>query len=150
MLSGIIITLIVVVAAATGSMFKPGEWYFSLNKPSWTPPNWVFPVVWTLLYCMIAVAGWLVWELGATFSIIIWGFQLITNGMWSYIFFGMKKMRVALINIVFLIVLVVAFVFVTYPVSQLAAILFLPYLCWLGVAMLLNLRVIQLNPLQVK
>jgi len=65
MLSGIIIAGLVLAAAATGGIFKPGEWYDGLNKPWWTPPGWAFPVVWTILYCMIAYAGWLpvVWTI---------------------------------------------------------------------------------------
>lgn len=149
MLSGIVIAGLVFAAAATGGVFKPGEWYDGLNKPSWTPPGWAFPVVWTILYCMIAYAGWLVWELGATVSIIIWGAQLLVNGLWSYFFFGSKDMRKALVDVVLLWALIVAFIITTYPVSQVAALLFLPYLLWVSTAALLNLRMIQLNPAEV-
>lgn len=149
MLSGIIIAGLVCVAAATGGIFKPGEWYQGLNKPSWTPPGWAFPVVWTILYCMIAYAGWLVWGLGATLSIVFWGLQLLVNGLWSYFFFGAKDMRKALVDVVLLWALIVAFIIVTFSVSQLAALLFLPYLLWVSTAAFLNLRMIQLNPDEV-
>ena len=145
MLSGISIAILVFVTAATGAIFKPGEWYLSLNKPSWTPPNWAFPVVWTILYCMIAFAGWLVWEEGAILSIVVWGAQLIINGLWSYIFFGLKRMYLGLIDISLLIFIVVLFIVVTYPISKIAALLFLPYLVWICIAVLLNWRIIQLN-----
>lgn len=54
--------LLIVAVAGSGAMFKPGIWYESLAKPDWTPPNWLFPVAWTLLYLMIAIAGWMVWQ----------------------------------------------------------------------------------------
>jgi len=146
MLSGIVIAGLVFAAAATGGMFKPGEWYQSLNKPSWTPAAWVFPVVWTILYCMIAYAGWLAWKANATLAIVIWGMQLILNGLWSYLFFGLKNMRAAMVDIVFLWGLIAGFIFVSYPASNMAALFFLPYLAWVSVATLLNLRMIQLNP----
>jgi hypothetical protein len=60
--------LLVVLVASTGAMFKPGGWYEALVKPVWTPPNWLFPVAWTLLYLMIALAGWQVWRAGVACS----------------------------------------------------------------------------------
>lgn len=146
MLSGIIIAGLVLAAAATGSIFKPGEWYDGLNKPWWTPPGWAFPVVWTILYCMIAYAGWLVWGVSATLSIVLWGAQLVINGLWSYFFFGAKDMRKALVDVVLLWALIAAFIIVTYSISQLAALLFMPYLLWVSIAAFLNFRMIQLNP----
>ncbi|MEL6446278.1 MAG: TspO/MBR family protein, partial [Bacteroidota bacterium] len=53
---------VVAVVAATGSRFEPGTWYTALDKPAWTPPNWLFPVAWSVLYLLIAVSGWLVWR----------------------------------------------------------------------------------------
>jgi tryptophan-rich sensory protein len=149
MLSGFVIAGLVLAAAATGGFFKPGEWYDSLNKPVWTPPSWAFPVVWTVLYCMIGYAGWLVWGLGATFAFVIWVSQLLVNGLWSYLFFGAKNMKAGMVDVVLLWAFIAAFIIVTYPVSQLAALLFLPYLLWVSIAALLNLRMIQLNPSEV-
>lgn len=149
MLSGIVIAVLVFATAASGGIFKPGEWYDGLNKPWWTPPGWAFPVVWTILYCMIAYAGWLIWEIGATLSIVLWGAQLLVNALWSYFFFGAKDMRMALVDVVLLWGLIAAFIIVTYPVSQLAGLLFVPYLLWVSTAAFLNLRMIQLNPDEV-
>ena len=61
-MSAIIIAILVLATASTGAIFKPGEWYQELRRPSWTPPNWAFPLVWSILYIAIGVAGWLVWE----------------------------------------------------------------------------------------
>ncbi len=75
--------LLVVAVASTGAMFKPGAWYEALAKPLWTPPNWLFPVAWTILYLMIAVAGWLVWReaglAGAGPALTLYFLQLILN-----------------------------------------------------------------------
>lgn len=145
MLSGIIIAGLVFAAAATGSTFKPGEWYAGLNKPSWTPPNWAFPVVWAVLYCMIAYSGWLIWGVGAVIPIILWGLQLILNALWSYFFFGLKNMKLALIDVSFLVITTIIYIVFAYPASELAAYLFIPYVIWVFTAAMLNLRVIQLN-----
>lgn len=74
----------VFLTACTGAIFKPGAWYDALEKPSWTPPDWAFPVVWSILYLFIAVAGWLVWqEAGWSVPIGLWAAQLVLNGAWS-------------------------------------------------------------------
>lgn len=149
MYSGIIIAGLVFAAAATGGFFKPGAWYDGLNKPSWTPPSWAFPVVWTILYCMIAYSGWLVWNLSAMLAFGIWVLQLVVNGFWSYFFFGAKNMKAGLVDVLLLWALVAAYILITYPISQLASLLFVPYLIWVSTAAFLNLCMIQLNPSEV-
>lgn len=146
MLSGIIIAVMVFAAAATGGLFKPGEWYDSLSKPSWTPPSWAFPVVWSILYCMIWYSGWIIWGLGANLVFALWVAQLFINGLWSYFFFGAKNMRAGMVDVILLWVLIFSYIVMAYPISQLAALLFVPYLVWVSIAALLNLRMIQLNP----
>lgn len=146
MLAGIVIAALVLVTAATGGVFKPGKWYLSLNKPSWTPPGWVFPVVWTILYCVIAYAGWLVWQAEVVLPILIWGAQLLLNGLWSYLFFGRKNMLYGLIDIILLLALIIAFISITYSISKLSALLFVPYMIWVSIAALLNFRILKLNP----
>ena len=75
--------LAVIAVASTGAIFKPGPWYETLAKPTWTPPDWAFPVVWSILYLFIAIAGWLVWrEAGWSLPIAIWLAQLLLNGAW--------------------------------------------------------------------
>ena len=80
------------LAAATGAMFRPGDWYEQLRKPAWRPPNWVFAPAWTFLYLTIAVSGWLVWRkvglAGAVLPLAIYLVQLLLNAAWSPIFFG--------------------------------------------------------------
>jgi len=91
---------LVVLAAYTGAQFLPGDWYAALNKPTWTPSNWVFPVVWPILYVIIAVAGWLAWRAaGWSPAIIVWGVGLFFNGLWSYLMFGRHEISIALADI---------------------------------------------------
>ena len=94
---------LVVAAASSGVFFKPGDWYRGLRKPSWTPPNWLFGPVWSVLYLMIACAGWLVWSTGTGGAALwLWGLQLAVNATWSGIFFGMRRMDLAFYDIVLL------------------------------------------------
>lgn len=143
----IVMILLVVVTAASGAVFKPGAWYEGLDKPVWTPPNWVFPVVWTTLYVMIVISGWLVWrEAGWGLAFVLWLLQLIPNFLWSFLFFGLRRMDLALIDTVILWCLVAGFIAAAWPISVWAAILFVPYLLWVTLAALLNLTVWRMNP----
>jgi len=143
----VVFCLFVAVAALSGAFFKPDEWYDRLRKPDWNPPKWVFPVVWTILYAFIAVAGWLIWkEAGFSFALIVWGVQLILNAIWSWLFFGIRRMDWAFWDVSCLVISVLLFIVVAWPISTFAAILFLPYLAWVGTAALLNWTVWKLNP----
>lgn len=143
----VIFVLLVVATAASGAVFKPGAWYERLDKPGWTPPDWAFPVVWTILYAMIAYAGWLVWrEAGLGLVVVVWLAQLVFNAMWSWLFFGRKRMDLAFADVVALWLSVAAFIVLAWPVSALAGLLFVPYLVWVTIAAALNYRVWSLNP----
>ena len=75
---------IVFVVALSGAVFMPGAWYASLKKPSWTPPDWLFAPAWTILYLMIAIAGWLVWRAeGIGPALVMRGLNLLFNALWS-------------------------------------------------------------------
>ncbi len=132
---------------STGAIFRPGDWYEQLNRPSWTPPNWAFPVVWTSLYIMIAFAGWIVWHrTGATsLPMAFWGAQLVLNAAWSWLFFGQRRMDLALIDVSLLWLTIAGFIVTAWPISQLASLLFVPYLVWVTIASALNYRMITLN-----
>lgn len=138
--------LLVFVAASTGAQFEPGPWYDALNKPSWTPPNWLFPVAWTILYAMIAVAGWLVWRrAGFGPALAIWGVGLVLNGLWSYLMFGQQRIDLALVDIAALWVATAAFIWAALPIDLRAALLFAPYLAWVSFAAALNFAVWRMN-----
>lgn len=134
-------------AAVTGGFFTPGPWYFQLNKPSWTPPGWAFPVVWTILYIMIALAGWRVWQAQGTGLVVaVWLVQMVFNAMWSWIMFGRKQIGWALLDAAGMWISIAVFIAAAWPVSQTAALLFMPYLVWVTIAFVLNLRIYQMNP----
>lgn len=137
---------LVLLAALTGMMFRPGVWYASLNKPAWTPPNWMFPVVWTVLYVMIAIAGWLVWSaVGFGPLLWLWFAQLVLNMAWSWIFFGRKNMALGFVDILLLMMLIIAFIIISAIVVPLASLLFMPYLAWVMLAAALNFTIWRLN-----
>jgi tryptophan-rich sensory protein len=146
-MAAIIFIAIVVAAASSGAIFKPGEWYDGLKKPGWTPPKWAFPVVWTLLYAGIAYAGWVIWvTAGWSPPLLFWGAQIVFNACWSWIFFGLRRMNLALVDIALLLLSIVGFIVTAWPVSVVAALLFLPYLAWVTTAGFLNYSVLRLNP----
>ena len=146
-MSAIVFAILVLATASTGAMFKPGEWYRTLQRPSWTPPNWAFPLVWSILYVAIGVAGWLVWQAaGVNVAMALWGLQLILNGAWSWLFFGRRRMDLAFVDVSLLLVTIIAFMIAALPVSQTAALLFLPYAAWVATAATLNRAVWRLNP----
>ncbi len=132
--------------ALTGGQFLPGGWYAGLAKPAWTPPNWLFGPVWSVLYLMIAVAGWLVWDSEAPRSARwLWGAQLVLNGVWSPIMFGMHNITLALVVIVLMWLAIAAFIATTWRPVRTAALLFVPYLAWVSYATALNFALWRLN-----
>jgi translocator protein len=134
-------------AAAMGAMFPPGAWYAALDRPFYAPPNWLFGPVWTTLYIMIAVAGWMIWrrvgwrsgEMG------LWGAQLMLNALWTPLFFGLNLLGVALLEMALLWLAIVFCVRAFWRVHPLAGVLLVPYLAWVSFAWVLNLGFWWLN-----
>ena len=142
----IVFLAVVALAAFFGANFEPGDWYQSLTKPDWTPPNWLFGPVWTVLYVLIAVAGWLVWRAsGLSSALVVWGIGLVLNGLWSFLMFGQNQIGLALVDISALWLAIATFIVLAWPVSRLAAFLFVPYLLWVSYASALNCALWQLN-----
>jgi translocator protein len=122
------------------------EWYPALRKPPWTPPGWVFGPVWTLLYPMIAVAGWLAWREGrARFGPLVYLLQLALNAAWPWFFFDERRPGAAFACIVALGIAVLATIVAFWRLSRGAAILMLPYLAWVGFAAALNHAIWRMN-----
>lgn len=148
-----VFALVNFVAASSGGIFAPGQWYESLSKPGWIPPNWAFPTVWTVLFVMNTVAGALAWEAAGAEAggrdmvpFAVYGIGLFFNFMWSALFFGLKRMDLALGEVAFLWMAIIAQIGLFWPLSSAAALLGVPYLLWVTVAAVLNVRMIQLNP----
>ena len=139
--------LAVAAVSASGAAFPPGAWYASLALPAWTPPSWVFPVAWTILYLAIAVAGWLLWSVpDGTPGRALWALQLVLNGLWSWLFFGRHWIGVALFDLGALVATVAALVVWSWSRCRPAVWLLLPYLGWLLYAKSLNVAILLLNP----
>ncbi len=123
-------------------------WYPSLTAPPATPPNWVFAPVWTTLYVMLGVAGWLVWRrAGAARPLRLWGWQLAANAMWAPAFFALQNPTLGLAVMVALLVLIGWTMYSFARLSRAAVWLMLPYLLWSGFATYLNAGFWWLNPL---
>ena len=141
---------VVALVAATGARFEPGDWYAALNKPAWTPPNWLFPVAWTVLYLLIAVAGWLVWRevgfAGARGAFTVYGLQLLLNAAWSWLFFGRHDMGLAFLDMAGLWRAIALTLLFFWTVKPLAGALLVPYLLWVTYAAALNLALWRMNP----
>ncbi|MFD0917798.1 TspO/MBR family protein [Pseudahrensia aquimaris] len=138
-------------AALSGAVFAPGEWFKSLKKPTWQPPDWAFPVVWSILFLLNSVAGWLVYSKvgfsdGGMLAMAIYVGSLVLNAAWSALFFGMKRMDLATYEAAVLWLSLVAQIAVFYPIEPIAALITLPYLAWVTVAFVLSRTVWRLNP----
>lgn len=124
----------------------PGDWYASLNKPSFNPPNWVFSPTWTVLYILIGVAGWRVWVKAPDSKLkSLWACQMALNFAWSPIFFGLQNIALGLVVITLLCLNIAAFIWVASSRDRKSALLFAPYLAWVGFATLLNGAILSLN-----
>jgi tryptophan-rich sensory protein len=141
--------LLCFVAAAFGSLFKPGEWYAQLQKPTWNPPNWIFGPVWTVLYTMMAVAARRVWTHGGfaeqRLPLGLFLLQLILNAAWSALFFGLHNPALAFAEIVLLWLAILGTVLAFWKVHRGAGLLLVPYLAWVTFAAVLNFTLWQLN-----
>ena len=134
-------------AAATGAVFSPDQWYRDLNKPGWTPPDWVFPVTWTTLYICMSLAAMRVAPLeGAALAMGFWAVQITVNALWSPIFFGLKRIRQALIAVSALWVAVAITMISFARLDWIAGLLFVPYLIWVSIATALTASVLRRNP----
>jgi benzodiazapine receptor len=134
-------------AAATGMLFPTGDWYKTLNKPSWVPPNWAFPIVWTSIYVLIAFAGSRVAGLtGSGYAMAFWGLQIALNTLWTPVFFGLRRLRGALPIMGVLWLAVLGCLITHIQLDLIAGLAFVPYLIWLTIAAALNYSVATLNP----
>ena len=136
-----------------GAQVSPGiasaEWYQSISKPSWNPPSWVFGPVWTILYTMMGFAAWTVWKqygfkkAGAALTLFF--IQLVLNGLWSQIFFGMQQIGWAFAEIVVLLAAIIFTTMLFFKKSKLAGWLMAPYIAWVSFATVLNGAIWWLN-----
>jgi translocator protein len=140
------LALVVGGGLGIGLFTLPGEWYQGLNKPSFNPPNWIFGPVWTVLYVLIAIAGWRIWLAapGGT-AMKAWWVALVLNFLWSPAFFAAQNILLALVIILTLLAVILAFIAAARRFDRPASLMFVPYAAWVGFASLLNGSIFLLN-----
>ena len=132
---------------AIGYDARPDDWYAALAKPPFNPPNWVFAPVWTLLYVLIAIAGWRTWvRAPRSAEAWLWWAALALNFLWSPTFFVAHEVGLALLVVLAMLACIIAFVVRSWPRDRVAGGLFVPYLAWVAFATILNASIWRLNP----
>jgi benzodiazapine receptor len=139
------------IAGIIGSIFTAStvsSWYPTLIKPNFSPPAWLFGPVWVLLYFLMGISLYLIWQNKAKDdkkSLIIFGIQLTLNVFWSFLFFGLKSPLYGLIDILLLLAAIILTIAFSFKISSYAAILLIPYLAWVFFATILNYSIMSLN-----
>lgn len=141
------------IAGLVGSLFTTpaiAGWYTALEKPDFTPPNWVFSPVWIGLFILMAVAAFLVWDKdfstkGVKTALAFFGIQLLLNVLWFILFFGCRSPFLALVEIVTLWLAIAVTILTFYRLSKPAAFMLVPYLLWVSFATALNFAIFRLN-----
>lgn len=134
-------------AGATGAVFTPGAWYRSLDKPWFTPPDWVFPVVWTSIYLLISFAGARLAVIeGNAYAMAFWAAQAALSTLWTPLFFGLRRIKGALFAMGPLWISVFGCTWTAFTLDFWAGAAFIPYLIWVTVAAALNVEMLRLNP----
>lgn len=141
------------LAGFAGSLFtmeSVTSWYTQLNKPWFTPPDWVFGPVWTALYILMGISLFLVVKEGikkplVRQGVLIFAGQLVLNVAWSLLFFGLQSPMLGLIGIILLYGAIIATIISFYKVSKPAAWLLIPYIAWVSIATALNVMILVLN-----
>ncbi len=144
------ICILVQVIASLLTFVSVNNWYTTLEKPSWTPPGWMFGPVWTFLYTCMGVAAWLVWRRRQSVKIkpalIVFGIQLLLNGLWPGLFFTLKNIEAALIEIILLWISILITMILFWKIHRMAGGILVPYLIWVSYAASLNFSIWRLNP----
>ncbi|MFP3909612.1 MAG: TspO/MBR family protein [Archaeoglobaceae archaeon] len=144
---------ICLAAGFIGSIFTTPAipvWYATLQKPFFTPPNWVFGPAWTTLYILMGIALFLVWNKGiqdrkVQVAMGVFGVQLVLNSLWSILFFGMQNPFYAFIEVIILWFAILATIILFYGIDKRASFLLVPYILWVSFASVLNYYVWILN-----
>lgn len=144
-----IVTVLIVLGVGAW-MTEVGEWYESLRKPSWNPPNWIFGPAWTVILGLAAWSGVLVWDYapvssGRLLILLLFSFNIVLHMLWSPLFFKLKRPDFALIEVPFLWLSILALMIGVERFSTLAAWLLSPYLLWVSFAAYLNLTIVKMN-----
>ncbi len=142
--------LALVTAMVGGSITVLDSWYYSLEQPSWAPPDYMFGIIWTTIFALIAIAGFLAWQKAPTrraAEIMLGLFALngFLNLGWSFLFFRVQRPDMAFYELIVLWLSIMALILFCGRFSKISALLLVPYLIWVSIAGLLNYQVIALN-----
>jgi tryptophan-rich sensory protein len=137
------LTFLTAFLGSSVTMGAINGWYTTIQKAPFNPPNLIFGPVWTILFILMAISLYLVWQ-KSKFP-MIFALQLLLNFFWSYSFFYLHLPLLAYIDIIALIITIVYMIIKFYPINKLAAYLLYPYLAWVSFASILNLFVVILN-----
>ncbi|MBN1549623.1 tryptophan-rich sensory protein [Candidatus Babeliales bacterium] len=139
-------------AGIMGVLFtnQQSTWYNLLKKPSFTPPSWIFGPVWSILYTCMAVALYIIWNVGfdspeGRYALIAFGIQLAANTVWSFLFFKFHLIFVALLDCIVLFVAIIITMNAFAQIEPVAAYFLIPYFVWVGFACVLNMGLWLLN-----
>lgn len=133
-------------AASTSIFFKPGLWYESLAKPGFTPPNWLFPVAWTIIYLLLAWAGYRLTHIpGSQVVLAVWAAQIALNTLWTPVFFGAQRILASMVILTLLWIVVAAMVVMALRLDLITGLILFPYLAWLCLAGALNFSILRMN-----
>ena len=146
LLSLLLVTFIApVIGSYVTSVFKE-PWYSEIIQPSFNPPSWVFPPVWSTLYVMMSIAIWRVWTTFFNSRILkLYFFHLFFNCIWSIIFFGFHQIGLALINIIVILFFIIILMKEYLKIDKLSFYLMIPYFLWSSFALVLNASILFLN-----
>jgi tryptophan-rich sensory protein len=147
-LAAVIFAAVTVAVAGVGSIATQGgmDWYDRLDRPGFTPPDATFGIVWTILYVVVAVAGWLAWRsTDDRRPTAAWAVQMALNLAWTAVFFGLESPWGGLVVIALLIAAVALDIRISARTSTVAAALLVPYLLWCCFAAALNVGIVVLN-----
>lgn len=147
----VVVCLLIGFLSSIATQSSVNDWYTTLNKPSFTPPDELFAPVWTALYIMMGISAGIVWSKGyhhiwVKTALYHFVFQLLFNALWSIVFFGLKNPLLGLVVILILLTLIILTIKWFRIISRPAAYLLIPYMLWVGFAAVLNYRIWALNP----
>ncbi len=123
-------------------------WYPMLEKSSFTPPNYIFPIVWGILYILLGISVGLLYnvhDISKRPLLLLFAVQLLLNISWNFFFFSMQSPILGFVNLLILVVLGVAYFIGTFWVKRSSALFFLPYLLWILFATYLNFYIVAFN-----
>ena len=142
----VFVVLVVGTGFAIGYLNVPGGWYAGLNKPWFSPANWIFAPIWAVVYVLIAIAGWRTRKFDSRGpGMRLWFVQMALNFLWPPTFFSLHWPGVALAIILSLFAVILTFIVLQWERDWISSVIFFPYAAWIGFASMLNLAIVSMN-----